>query len=105
MIVAMEPMKPMQPMKPMASMKPTEPAKGSWPAEYGQPNSSGGQNGVRYAYFGRKRRLIVERDGTASEYDTGDHEISGIQQAQGDRSHLVFTSQHGPVALDTLRPV
>jgi hypothetical protein len=83
------------------------PAKGAygdwWPAELGPPDSAGGQNGIRYAYFNQARRLIVERDGTVSEYDTGDHRISGVAQQQSDRTLLTFTSQYGPVDLGALK--
>jgi hypothetical protein len=43
-------------MKPMSPMKPIEPMKAPerwWPEELGeQPNSAGGQNEMRYAFFG-----------------------------------------------------
>ena len=90
----MEPMKPMEPLR-------FEPP--WWPPELGEPSSSGGQNGIRYAFFPEKRRLLVERDGKKAVYDTADHQISGISQQSGQSSSLVFTSQLGPVALDTLR--
>ena len=103
---AMEPMKPMQPMRPIEPMKPMEPMKMPdpwWPASYGQANAAGGQNDVRYAYFGDKRRLLVDAGDGVKAYDTGEHQITGIQQAQGDRSRLVFTSQRGPVATNALQ--
>jgi hypothetical protein len=74
-----------------------------WPQELGEAASSGTQNGMRYAFFPEKRRLLVERDGTKSVYDSGDHQISGVSQQSGPSSSLVFTSQSGPVALDSLR--
>jgi hypothetical protein len=107
----MEPMKPMKPllgMKPMAPMKPMSPPKRWWPADLGDsPNSSGGQNEARYAFFGDKRRLAVDLgDGKVKVYDTGDHQISGVQQQQGGgKRDLAFSSQHGSVALDKLKPV
>lgn len=101
----MEPMKGMEPMRPMEPMKPMEPVQPWWPADLGSPNASGGQNDVRYAYFGEKRRLIVEKGGRSLTFDTADHEITGIQQSQGDLSRLVFASQHGPVALTSLKRV
>jgi hypothetical protein len=100
-------MKPMTPMKPMAPMKPMSPPKQWWPAALGDsPNSSGGQNEARYAFFGDKKRLAVDLgDGKIKVYDTGDHIISGVQQQQGGgKRDLVFTSQHGVVALDELKP-
>lgn len=55
----MEPMKPMSGMKPLSPMKPMEPMKTPerwWPQELGEnPNSAGGQNETRYAFFGDKQ--------------------------------------------------
>ena len=99
-------MTPMKPMAPMDPMKPMEPLKFDppwWPEELGDPSSSGGQNGMRYAFFAQKRRLLVEQDGKKTVYDSADHRISGVSQRSGQTSSLVFTSQSGPVALDTLR--
>lgn len=44
----MEPMKPMAPMKPMGPMQTDE---GWWPEGLSNPSSSGGQNGMKYAFF------------------------------------------------------
>jgi len=105
------PMKPMQPMSPMKPMKPMEPMKAPerwWPEDLGEaPNSAGGQNETRYAFFGEKRRLAVDTgDGKVHVYDTGDHRISGVQQHQsGSGRKTTFTSQHGEVDLATLTPV
>jgi mannose-6-phosphate isomerase-like protein (cupin superfamily) len=99
------------PIKPMSPMKPMEPMKAPerwWPKELGDaPNSAGGQNETRYAFFGDKRRLAVDTgDGKVSVYDTGDHRISGVQQHQsGGGRKTMFTSQHGEVDLATLTPV
>lgn len=95
----MEPMKPMEPMK--------APEKW-WPDSLGDsPNSSGGQNEMRYAYFGDKHRLAVDAgDGKVTVYDTGDHQIHGVQQAQGgSRQDWVFTSDKGEVKLAELKKV
>lgn len=73
-----------------------------WPDGLGSPNSSGGQNDVRYAYFAGKHRLAVEADGRVTLYDTGDHQINGVSQQQGSTRSLTFTSQHGTVDLDSL---
>lgn len=98
-------MKPMQPMKPMRPMEPMTPPVAWWPAHYGTPNAAGGQNDIRYAWFAQERRLLVDVAGYVATYDSGDHVITGIAQAQGDVAHLRFTSQHGIVSLDTLRAV
>jgi len=77
-----------------------------WPAELGQPSSSGGQNDSRYAVFPAARRLAVQSAaGPVLIYDTVDHVITGVQQAQGATpGTLAFTSQHGTFTVETLRP-
>jgi hypothetical protein len=107
----MEPMKPMAGMKPkspMSPMKPMSPPERWWPAELGEnPNSAGGQNDTRYAFFADTRRLAVDLgQGDVHVYDTADHRISGVQQHQDSSGRKVtFTSQHGEVALDKLKRV
>src|SRR4051794_1343060 len=76
-----------------------------WPADLGQPNSSGGQNDIRYAYFGHANRLAVGNGGTVTVYDTGDHVISGVSQQQGNGWTLTFSSQYGTVPVSSLRVV
>jgi hypothetical protein len=73
-----------------------------WPAGMGHPNSAGAQNGMRYAYFARARRLAIERDGALTLYDTGEHEIRGIAQQQSLSGALRFSSAQGPVDLASL---
>ena len=95
----MEPMKPMEPMKAPERW---------WPEDLGEsPNSSGGQNDMRYAFFGDKHRLAFDSgDGNVKVYDTGSHKISGVQQQQsGGGKDVVFTSQNGPVDLSSLEEV
>lgn len=95
-------------MAPMAPMKPMEPPDSSWwPKGLANPSSSGGQNGVMYAFFPDQRRLVVEQGGKVSQYDTGEHRISGVGQAQGGQGgdSLQFTSQIGDVKLDSLKEV
>lgn len=99
----MEPMKPMQPMKPMEPMKPMTGGEAWWPDDLGQPSSSGSQNGMRYAFFADKRRLLVEQDGTRTTYDSGDHRIGGVSQQDGGTRSVAFTGQNGPVKLDELK--
>ena len=105
----MEPMKPMQPMKPMEPMRPMEPMKPMdfgpawWPADLGEPSSSGGQDGMRYAFFSARRRLLIEDGGELTTYDTGEHQISGVSQAQSSGRSLSFTSQDGKVSLEALK--
>ena len=101
----MEPMKPMKPMQPMEPMKPMEPMSGGetwWPQELGQPASSGAQDGTRYAFFPDARRLLIERGGEVTAYDSGEHRISGVSQS-GQGKTPTFTGQNGPVRLDELK--
>ena len=73
-----------------------------WPEGLGRPSSSGGQNDASYAYFPGARRLAIRRGGAIILYDTLDHAISGVQQQQGGRGSLEFSSQHGTFTVDTL---
>jgi hypothetical protein len=101
-------MEPMKPMKPMAPMKPMEPMSGGekwWPDDLGQPSTSGSQNGMRYAFFPEKQRLLIEQDGKLTTYDSGDHQIGGVSQQDGGSSSLTFTSQKGSVDLSQLKQV
>lgn len=69
-----------------------------WPGDLGSPSSSGSQNNVRYAFFPQARRLVVQRDGQVTVFDTLDHRISGVSQQQGGNTSLTFTSQYGNVS-------
>ncbi|WP_267423655.1 hypothetical protein [Methylobacterium sp. GC_Met_2] len=102
----MKPMKPMEPMKGMEPMKPMEPMKGMepwWPKDLGEPATSGAQNGMKYAFFPDKQRLLIERDGQVSTYDSGDHRIGGVSQADGSSKTLTFSSENGDVDLGSLK--
>lgn len=100
----MEPMKPMAPMTPIEPMAPMEPMRVDrwWPEGLGEPSTSGAQDGLRYAAFPDRRRLLVERDGALTTYDTGHHRIGGVSQRSGSTGALRFTSQDGAVDLDAL---
>lgn len=97
-------MEPMKPMKPMETMRPMSGGEKWWPDELGQPSSSGSQNNMRYGFFPKARRLLIEKQGNLTAYDSGDHQISGMQQS-GETSSLTFTSQNGAVRLDELKKV
>ena len=105
----MEPMKPMKPMEPMAPMKPMEPpASDWWPEGLSEPGSSGAQNDLRYAFFPKQRRLAIERNGKVTQYDTGDHRITGVAQQQAGGAgggSPRFTSQEGEVELASLKEI
>lgn len=76
-----------------------------WPAELGAPASAGSQNGMRYAIFPSKQRLAIDDNGQIMLFDTADHLISGVGQAQGGGSTLTFTSQHGTVRVGDLKKI
>src|SRR4051794_11312142 len=40
-----------------------------WPAMYGHPSAAGAQNGVRYAYFPDKHRLLIQNGAHIEAYD------------------------------------
>lgn len=69
-----------------------------WPGDLGNPSSSGSQNNIRYAFFPQARRLVVQRDGQVTVFDTMDHNIGGVSQQQGGGSSLTFTSQYGTLS-------
>ncbi len=73
-----------------------------WPSEFGQPASQGSQNNMRYAIFPQTRRLAISDNGRVTVYDTGDHNIGGIGQAQSGDQTLTFTSQYGLVSVGDL---
>ena len=101
----MEPMMPMEPMKPMEPMRPMTDGEKWWPDDLGQPSSSGSQNGMRYAFFPDKRRLLIDENGHVTTYDSGDHRIGGVSQQDSHTRTLTFTSQSGPVKLDELNKI
>ncbi|MGL6234196.1 MAG: SHOCT domain-containing protein [Segniliparus sp.] len=75
-----------------------------WPADLGVPSSTGGQNDARYAIFPGARRLAVQAGGATRIFDTGDHQIGGVQQQQGGSTGTVsFTSQFGTFDVSSLR--
>lgn len=78
-------------------------AKATWyPPSLGTPDTSGAQNGTRYAWFGHAGRLAVDDGRTVTVYDTGDHRIGGVSQQQGTGSTVSFVSQHGLLDLTRL---
>lgn len=75
-----------------------------WPADLGVPSAVGAQNDVRYAFFPSSRRLVIEIGGTTRVFDTGEHQIGGVQQQQGGGiSSVGFTSQLGTFGVLGLR--
>lgn len=76
-----------------------------WPDALGTPTMTGSQNGMRYAYFAAMRRLVLDRAGAVTIYDTQDHQIRGVSQQQGGGNAVTFASQHGMVDVSTLPQV
>jgi hypothetical protein len=94
-------------MEPMKPMKPLEPMKGFsinrwWPKELGEASSSGSSSDMRYAYFSRASRLLIEQKGRLTTYDTGAYAFRGALQVGGTERKLSFVSQFGIVELDSL---
>jgi hypothetical protein len=73
-----------------------------WGPDLRRPDSTGAQNGVRYAYFSQARRLAIEVHGRVTVYDTLDHRIGGFSQQQSGSGSLSFTSQYGLVDVGSL---
>ncbi|MDB5819224.1 MAG: hypothetical protein JWQ11_2864 [Rhizobacter sp.] len=73
-----------------------------WPGTLGSPDSTGAQNGARYAWFSQAARLAIEVDGRVTVYDTQDHRIGGFSQAQSTGSTMGFHSQHGDIDVEKL---
>lgn len=73
-----------------------------WGPSLRWPNSTGEQNGARYAYFAQARRLAVDVGGTVTIYDTLDHQIGGFSQQQGPGGSMTCSSQYGTVSLASL---
>ncbi len=73
-----------------------------WGPDLKWPNSSGGQNGMRYAWFSQARRLAIESNGQVVIYDTLDHQIGGVSQQQSGGYSVTFSSQFGYVDLSRL---
>jgi hypothetical protein len=74
-----------------------------WPADLGVPSASGKQNDARYAIFPSTRRLAIQINGVTRIFDTGDHQIGGVQQQQGGGYGSVgFTSQFGTFGISSL---
>src|SRR6267142_3821482 len=74
-----------------------------WPANLGTPSSVGAQNDLRYAVF--PRRLVINDGGHLEIYDTGNHRIFGVAQAQSADQTLTFNSQDGLVRVKDLPKV
>jgi hypothetical protein len=87
------------------SYRSTAPSDQWWPAGLGTPSSVGAQNALRYAVFPDTKRLAIQDGQQVAVYDTGDHRIFGVAQAQSHDQTLTFTSQTGLVRIDELAQI
>jgi hypothetical protein len=94
----------MEPLRPMKAMSPLAPAERWWSEALGDPSSRGAQDCARYAFFGDKRLLLIERGGELQRFRSGEHRIIGILQVSGGEE-LTLTSEHGPVSLEDFEKV
>src|SRR3977135_2926277 len=76
-----------------------------WPGNLGTPSAVGAQNDLQYAVFPGTRRLAIKDRGQIEIYDTGNHRIFGVAQAQSADQTLTFTSQDGLVRVKDLPKV
>lgn len=54
--------------------------------------------------FPKQKRLVVEQDGKLTQYDTGEHRISGVSQ-QSSTAAPKFSSESGEVDAGALKQV
>jgi hypothetical protein len=73
-----------------------------WPGNLGTPSAVGAQNDLQYAVFSGTRRLAIQDGDHVEIYDTGNHRIFGVAQAQSTDQTLTFTSQDGLVRVSDL---
>src|ERR1700712_5493648 len=76
-----------------------------WPRNLGTPSAVGTQNDLRYAVFPGTRRVAIKDGDDLDIYDTRDHRIFGVAQAQSTDQTLTFRSQNGLVRLNDLPKV
>jgi hypothetical protein len=74
-----------------------------WPANLGTASAVGAQNDLRYAVFPDSRKLAIKDGDQVQIYDTGNHRIFGVAQAQSTDQTLTFNSQDGLVRVKDLR--
>ena len=74
-----------------------------WPGNLGTASAVGAQNDLEYAVFPDSRTLAIKGGDQVQIYDTGNHRIFGVAQAQGTDQTLTFNSQDGLVRVKDLR--
>jgi hypothetical protein len=73
-----------------------------WPAAYSAPAATGGQDGLRYAYFPQDDALVVEQKGRVVVYDTAGRDLQGFGQSQPGAGALSLRGRRGGVDLAAL---
>jgi hypothetical protein len=76
-----------------------------WPANLGAASAVGAQNDLEYAVFPESRRLAIKDGERVEIYDTGNHRIFGVAQAQSAQQTLTFRGQEGLVRVKDLPKV
>jgi hypothetical protein len=76
-----------------------------WPEDFGAIASSGSQNGCDYAYSRGTNRLAIRQGSQVTIYHTGNHEIYGVAQQQGNSSSVEFQSQLGTITARELNKI
>ncbi len=76
-----------------------------WPSNLGTPSAVGSQNDLQYAVFPCTQRLAIKDGDHLDIYDTGNHRIFGVGQAQSTDQTLTFRSQDGLVRVSDLPKV
>ncbi|MGH7214729.1 MAG: SHOCT domain-containing protein, partial [Tepidisphaeraceae bacterium] len=77
-----------------------------WPAMYGAPARCGDSEGIRYAFFPRQRRLLVQVGSRIDAYDTGAKQVTGCAHQTGDGAGaLVCSTPQGELRLSDLSRV
>jgi hypothetical protein len=78
----------MEPLKPIKPMSPLPPSERWWSDGLGDPSASGAQDGTRYAFFGEKKVLLIERGGKLEKFLTGEHCINGVHRSAAEERSL-----------------
>lgn len=84
------------------SYRSAKPSSDWWPANLGTASAVGAQNDLKYAVFPDSRRLAIKDGDQVQIYDTGNHRIFGVAQAQSTDQTLAFSSQDGLVRVKDL---
>ena len=67
-----------------------------WLGELGMSSSAGSQKVLRYAFFPKARRLLVEHYRRLKIYDSGGYDINGVSQSSGHEGTLGSPAMAAP---------